>query len=104
MYRPDGVVLYVLGVQAGVKIHDRLEGSQATVEEQQQQLELGVGGTVRQTLLQDAQRLPHHVLVPYDTPETNVQRRSLEQRRTRNRGERGTHQCPSTSRCIRELP
>lgn len=81
-------MLYVLGVQAGVKVHDRLEGSQATVEEQQQQLELSVGGTVRQTLLQDAQRLPHHVLVPCDTPETNVQRRSLKQRQTRNQRER----------------
>lgn len=88
VYWPDGVVLYVLGVQAGVKVHDRLEGSQTTVEEQQQKLELSVGGTVRQTLLQDAQRLPHHVLVPWDTPETNVQRRSLKQRRTRNQRER----------------
>lgn len=101
-------MLHVLGVQAGIKIHDRLEGSQATVEEQQQQLELGVGGTVRQTLLQDAQRLPHHVLVPYDTHRTETLRddlangdgRGVRERKT----ERGTHRCPSTSRCIRELP
>ena len=73
-------MLHVLGVQAGIKIHDRLEGSQATVEEQQQQLELGVGGTVRQTLLQDAQRLPHHVLVPYDTHRTVTLRDDLANR------------------------
>lgn len=65
-------MLYVLGVQAGVKVHHRLEGSQVTVEEQQQQLELGVGGTVRQTLLEDAQALPHHVLIPYSTEEDTV--------------------------------
>lgn len=75
-------MLYVLGIQAGVKVHHRLEGSQVTVEEQQQQLELGVGGAVRQTLLQDAQTLPHHVLVPYDTQ--SQERRDERQRRRRN--------------------
>lgn len=57
-------MLYVLGIQAGVKVHHRLKGSQVTVEEQQQQLELSVGGTVRQTLLQEPQTLPRHVLIP----------------------------------------
>lgn len=57
----------MLGIQAGVKVHYRLKGSQVTVEEQEQQLELGVGGTVRQTLLEETQTLPHHVLVPYNT-------------------------------------
>lgn len=52
-YWPYGVVLYMLGIQAGIKIDNRLEGPQVAVEEQQQQFKLGVGGTVRQTLLQE---------------------------------------------------
>lgn len=44
---PDGVVLDVFGVQVVIKIYDGLEGSQVTVEEQQKQFELSVGGTVR---------------------------------------------------------
>lgn len=74
-YSPYGVVLHMLGVQAGVKVHHRLEGSQATVEEQQQELELGVRGTVRQTLLQETQTLPRHVFIPYIHTRADVQRR-----------------------------
>lgn len=60
-------MLDVFGVQVVIKIHDGLEGSQVTVEEQQQQFELSVGGTARQTVLEDAKRLPHRVLVPCNT-------------------------------------
>lgn len=66
MYWPYGVVLNVLGVQAGVKVYNRLKGSKVTVEEQQQQFELSIGGTVRQTLLKDTQTLPHHVFIPFN--------------------------------------
>ena len=55
----------MFGIQAGIKVHHRLKGSQTTVEEEQQQLELGVGGTVRQALLKNTQTLPRHVLIPY---------------------------------------
>ena len=54
----------MLGVQVVIKIHDRFEGSEVTVQEQQQQFELSVRGTVRQTVQECAQRLPHRVLVP----------------------------------------
>lgn len=64
---PDGVVLDVLGIKVVIQIHNGLEGSQLTVEEQQQQLELSIGGTVRQTILENAQRLPYRVLVPWNT-------------------------------------
>lgn len=60
-------MLHMLGIQAGVKIHHGLKGSQATVEEQEQQLELSVGGTVRESLLQETQTLPHHVLIACGT-------------------------------------
>lgn len=39
-------MLNVFGVQAGVKVYDGLEGSQTAVEEQEQQLELRIRGTV----------------------------------------------------------
>lgn len=60
-------MLDVLGVQVVIKIHDGFEGSKVTVEQQQQQFELSVGGTVRQTVQEYAQRLPRRVLVPYKT-------------------------------------
>ena len=64
-YWPYGVVLHVLGVQAGVEVHHGFEGSQVTVEEEQEQLELGVGGWVGQPLLQQADTLPRHGLLPW---------------------------------------
>lgn len=60
-------MLDVFGVQVVIKIHDGFEGSKVTVEEQQQQFELSVGGTVRQTVQEDAQGLPRRVLVPCKT-------------------------------------
>lgn len=104
MYWPYGVVLYMLGIQAGIKVNYRLKGSQVTVEEQQQQFELGVGGTVRQTLLQDTQTLPHHVLVA-----CNTQSNTFKRHHCWNRGRSGmrdgkTHQSLSISQCIHELP
>lgn len=60
-------MLDVFGVQVVIKIYHGLEGSQVTVEEQQQQFELSVGGTVRQTVLENGQRLPRRVLVPCKT-------------------------------------
>lgn len=65
-------MLHVLGVQVVIKIHDGLESSQAAVEEQQQQLELSVGGAVGQAVLEDAQRLPHRVLVPCNAQQRGV--------------------------------
>lgn len=60
-------MLDVLGVQVVIKIHHGFEGSKVTVEEQQQEFELSIGGTVRQTVQEDAQRLPRRVLVPCKT-------------------------------------
>lgn len=60
-------MLDVLGVQVVIKIHDGFEGSKVTVEEQQQQFELSVGGTVRQTVQEYAQCLPRRILVPCKT-------------------------------------
>lgn len=54
----------MLGIQAGIQVDYRLEGSEMAVEQQQQQLELSVRGTVRKTLLQEPQALKHHCLVP----------------------------------------
>lgn len=104
MYWPYGVVLYMLGIQAGIKVNYRLKGSQVTVEEQQQQFELGVGGTVRETLLQDTQTLPHHALVA-----CNTQSNTFKRHHCWNRGRSGmrggkTHQSLSISQCIHELP
>lgn len=62
----------MLGIQAGIKVYYRLKGSQVTVKEQQQQFQLGIGGTVRQTLLEGAQTLPHHALVPCTTKSNMV--------------------------------
>ena len=58
-------MLHVLGVQAGVEVHHGFEGSQVAVEEEQKQLELGVGGRVGQPLLEQADSLPGHGLLPW---------------------------------------
>lgn len=60
-------MLHVLGVQAGIEVDHGLEGPQVAVEEQQQQFELGVGGALRQALLQDPQALEDHGFVPCTT-------------------------------------
>lgn len=63
MYHPpDGVVLDVLGVEAGVELRDRLEGTEPAVDPDEQQLKLSIGGTVRQPFLQQSQALPHSCL------------------------------------------
>ena len=58
-------MLHVLGVEAGVEVHHGFERPQVAVEEEQEQLELGVGGRVGQTLLQQADALPGHGLLPW---------------------------------------
>lgn len=97
-------MLDVLGVQVVIKIHDGFEGSEVTVEEQQQQLELSVGGTVRQTVQEHAQRLPRRVLVPCRTQSGAMLEMLQEQRHIRAKAGRETHPSLSIDRCIRELP
>lgn len=63
MYHPpDGVVLDVLGIEAGVELRDGLEGAEPAVDPDEQQLKLSIGGTVRQPFLQESQALPHGCL------------------------------------------
>lgn len=48
---PDGIVLYVLGIEAGVQLHHWLEGPQHAVDSDEQQLELGIGRAAGQPFL-----------------------------------------------------
>lgn len=71
MYHPpDGVVLDVLGIEAGVELRDGLEGAEPAVDPDEQQLKLSIGGTVRQPFLQESQALPHGRLFTCDRHNT----------------------------------
>jgi hypothetical protein len=63
-YQPNGVVLDVLSIEAGVKIHHWFKCTQHTVDSNKQKFELSVGRAMGQSFFQQSQCLPHSSLIP----------------------------------------